>query len=53
MGELLSVQGVPEGVLWADCVKLSRVSTLPPHFWDFCAKFRFHLAVEKAGVTAL
>lgn len=43
------------GVLWVlggDCAKLSRVSTLPSHFWDFCARFRFRLAVGKAGVTA-
>lgn len=43
------------GALWVfcgDCAKLNRVSTLPSPFWDFCARFRFRLAVGKVGVTA-
>lgn len=44
-----------QGGLWVlcgDCANLNGVSTLPSRFWDFCARFRFRLAVGKVGVTA-
>lgn len=59
VGQLVRLQvelwvsgGMQLWVLWVlcgRCAKLKRVSTLPSHFWDFCARFRFRLAVGKAG----
>lgn len=40
--------GCPGGAVRSPAV----VSTLPSCFWDFCAQFRFPLAVGKARVTA-